>query len=425
MFCRWGTCYDFGDDQVRDGLLHFAIQKLLCRIPMPNEGLSEAQKCAVLSQRLALDINSTLYITTPPNSEEAEKLHNQISNHMRVCQAIGEGIETIRGVAASEPLLSEAASCIMRGGYGFSLPDALIEVLSGFRINPGDRAELLVAALFTHARDLTVLGKSLPKGRVSFSFSVTDLLSSLFCNPSYEIISKAMPSLCHSESTRQTFEQVFDAAMMHFNHFIKPQEQKLLAVDYLLAFISRGAAALGANCQPGVDAVYPFLYGGTDLDTKKVGFIMVQVKKNDSSNEESQAKIFRKMDPFDCGLVPESRGLNYPIPVIRLVFALCCKEPGLTQKTYESPSEGALSLGKDGQPRFTSYDFWCSGIAPDIFRAVEEAKGRWTALLDDVDPWRSFYNSVQFPDVLRSQFPACGSKATHFNSWYAEIPQAD
>ncbi len=80
--------------------------------------------------------------------------------------------------------------------------------------------------------------------------------------------------------------------MMHFNHFIKPQEQKLLAVDYLLAFISCGMAALGANCQPGVDAVYLFLYGGTNLDTKKVGFIMVQVKKNDSSNEESQAKIF-------------------------------------------------------------------------------------------------------------------------------------
>jgi len=88
------------------------------------------------------------------------------------------------------------------------------------------------------------------------------------------------------------FEQVFDAVMMHFNHFIMLQEQKLLAMDYLLTFISHGVATLGANCQPGIDAVYPFLYGGTDLDTKKVGFIMVQVKKNDSSNEESQAKVF-------------------------------------------------------------------------------------------------------------------------------------
>src|SRR6266702_3699956 len=199
MFCRWGTCYDFGDDQVRDGLLHFAIQKLLCRIPMPNEGLSEAQKCAVLSQRLALDINRTLYITTPPNSEEAEKLHNQISNHMRVCQAIGEGIETIRGVAASEPLLSEAASCIMRGGYGFSLPDALIEVLSGFRINPGDRAELLVTALFPQEES-----PSLSRSQIFYRLSSAIHLT------------KSSRRLCHRSVTQSLLDK-------HSNRFLMPR----------------------------------------------------------------------------------------------------------------------------------------------------------------------------------------------------------
>ncbi|KAH9176091.1 hypothetical protein EDB89DRAFT_1882102 [Lactarius sanguifluus] len=418
----WGTCYDFGDDQVRDGLIHFAIQKLLCRVPMPGETLSEAQKCAVLSQRLALDINSTLYVTAPLDYQEAEKLHNQISNHMRICEAIEIG--TIRGAAASEPLLSEAASCIMRGGYGFSLPDALIEVLGRFCINPSDRAELLVAAFFIRARDIAVLGKSLPPGGLSFCFSVTDLLSSLFCESAYEVVSKAVPSLCHVETTQLTLGEVFDDAMMHFNHFIKLQEQKLLARPYLLAFMSRGAAALGANCQPGVDAVYPYLYGGTDLDVKKIGFIMVQVKKNDSSSEEAQAEIFRKMDPFDCGLVT-GPDFYFPIPIIRIVFALNGKENkdlGVTRKTYTSPSDGALSTDRGGRPRFTSYDFWCSGIYPNIFQAVEEAPERWRALLDDVDPWRKFYNGARFPDVLRSQFPACGSSEAHFNSWYADIP---
>jgi len=55
---------------------------------------------------------------------------------MHVCQAIREEIKIICGIATSEPLLLEAASCIMRGSYGFSLPDILIEVLSGFHINP-------------------------------------------------------------------------------------------------------------------------------------------------------------------------------------------------------------------------------------------------------------------------------------------------
>jgi hypothetical protein len=53
---------------------------------------------------------------------------------------------------------------------------------------------------------------------------------------------------------------VFDKALMHFNHFIKPQEQSILARCYFPAFIARGAAALGANCQPGIDAVYLYLY---------------------------------------------------------------------------------------------------------------------------------------------------------------------
>ncbi|KAH9172798.1 hypothetical protein EDB89DRAFT_1850878 [Lactarius sanguifluus] len=409
-FVRWGTCYDFGDDQVRDGLIHFAIQKLLCRLPTPGETLSKAQKCAILSQRLALDINSTSHVTAPLDYQEAEKLQNQISNHMRICEAIGEEMGTIRGAAASESLLSEAASCIMRGGYSFSLPDALIEVLSGFCINPDDRAELLVAAFFTRARDIAVLGKTLPPGGLSFCFSVTDLLSSLFCESAYEVVSKAVPSLCHEETTQPTLGEVFDDAMMHFNHFIKPQEQRLFARPYLLAFMSRGAAALRANCQPGVDAVYPYLYGGTDLDVKKIGFIMVQVKKNESSSEEAQAKIFWKMDPFDCGLVT-GPDFYFPIPIIRIVFALSGKEnkdSGVTRKT-------------GGRPRFTSYDFWCSGIYPNIFQAVEEAPERWRALSDDVDPWRTFYNGARFPEVLRSQFPACGSSEAHFSSWYADI----
>ncbi|KAH9169720.1 hypothetical protein EDB89DRAFT_2072715 [Lactarius sanguifluus] len=108
---------------------------------------------------------------------------------------------------------------------------------------------------------------------------------------------------------------------MHFNHFIKPQEQKLLAQPYLLTFMSHSTAALGANCQPGVDAVYPYLYGGTDLN----------VKKNDTSSDEAQAKIFWKMDSFDCGLLTRP-DFYFPIPIIRIDFALSGKELGVTRK---------------------------------------------------------------------------------------------
>jgi hypothetical protein len=54
------------------------------------------QRYAVLSQRLALDINTTAYISSSPIV--AETTLEQITNHMRVCVVIGKGIETIRGV---------------------------------------------------------------------------------------------------------------------------------------------------------------------------------------------------------------------------------------------------------------------------------------------------------------------------------------
>ena len=68
---------------------------------------------------------------------------------------------------------------------------------------------------------------------------------------------------------------------MHFNHFIKPCDQKSLKHSTLFFFMVCGVAALSANCQPGFDAVY--LYGGTDLNIDKVGFIIIQVK-NDARN---------------------------------------------------------------------------------------------------------------------------------------------
>jgi hypothetical protein len=195
-FVRWGTCYDFGDQQVRDGLLHFAIEKLLCQ-PM-GSSFSEAQKFAVLSQRLALDINTMTYTITETPVEE--KIRTQVSNHMRSCVAIGEGIESLRGIAASEPILSEAASQIMRS-ENFNLPDALTEVLSGYCINPGDRAELLVSAFFTWARDKAVPQKRLSNEQLCPFFSVTELFSSLFSAPIFTSMSRNLPSLCPPGTT--------------------------------------------------------------------------------------------------------------------------------------------------------------------------------------------------------------------------------
>ncbi|KAH9015441.1 hypothetical protein EDB83DRAFT_2321310 [Lactarius deliciosus] len=393
----WGTRYDHSDEDVRRSIIYFAVQKLLCG-NSAHGNLSNAQIYAVLSQRLALDINTPQYLfdlSSPLNAMRT--MHEQIVNHMRVCMAVGSGIESLRGIASSEPILLEAASIIMLWS-SFDFPRALSLVLTGFSIDQGDRGELLVAAFFTWACD-----------------QLTALFGKLFTKSMYSSISGNFPSLCHTKSQRP-FEEVFKEANMHFNHVVKPQVQKLLARRFLLYFMARGAAALGANCQPGFDAVYPYLYGSLDLNVKNVGFIIVQVKNDSSASGSDYASIFKKMDPFKCGLLGDSDKVNgrFPIPIIRILFSLMSSEKNLTQMMYEVPTDGAEDL-KDGRPLFTSYDFMCSGV--DTFlRPVDQSPDAWKALVNKPDQWRSFYN-VPVPNVLRSQMPACGDNEAHFNSW--------
>ncbi|KAI0301721.1 hypothetical protein B0F90DRAFT_1717285 [Multifurca ochricompacta] len=52
-------------------------------------------------------------------------MQDQIANHMRVCISVGKGFKSMRGIASSEPILSEAAYHVMNNRHGFSLLVAL------------------------------------------------------------------------------------------------------------------------------------------------------------------------------------------------------------------------------------------------------------------------------------------------------------
>jgi hypothetical protein len=354
--------YDHGDEQARKNLIYFAIQKLRGD---PGASLID-KRYAVLSQRLALDIHSTAYVSNPISAYNATL--NQIANHMRVCVEIGEGNESLRGIAASEPILSEAASFMMRREpLEFDLPTALSEVLSGFAINVGDLGELLAAAFFTSARDTAIEKRLRRQHPFCTHLSVKDLFSSLFSEETVKEMFLNTPSICPSKTKQQTLGEVAGTANMHFNHFIQAQEQEVIAHQYLIAFIARGAAVLGANCQPGFDAVFPYLFGSTVLEEKNIGFIMVQVK-NDQKFNQPDARLFRKMDPFDCGLLDADVVGCFPIPIIRIVFALRGTQRKVTHMT--SSPEGGSSSSEHKARCFISYDYWCSGIDPKVLQPV-------------------------------------------------------
>jgi hypothetical protein len=68
-FVRWGTRYDFGDSVVRTHLVNFPLQKLLCGLPGHAKIDKPAHIYAILSQRLPLDVSSTVYTPLPLRGE--------------------------------------------------------------------------------------------------------------------------------------------------------------------------------------------------------------------------------------------------------------------------------------------------------------------------------------------------------------------
>src|SRR3984885_5392199 len=221
-FYRWGTMYQSGDSKV----FTLAIEKLLLAQHNLDLPFSTNQECAVLSQRLALDINSSAYLTSGKwNHDMSLKVQTQIASHMRVCVAIPKDLINVRGIAASEPILSEAASYIMRVYHNFDLCDALMNVLNSYSISHGEKGELLVAAFFTSARDQHVNTTGFqpdkfgpPSTSICPIFTVMDLLRNLFQEDHFNTIRDSSPSVCREDFSSQKFGEVFGNTKMHFNH---------------------------------------------------------------------------------------------------------------------------------------------------------------------------------------------------------------
>jgi len=314
----------------------------------------------------------------------------------------------------------------MRSYHNFNLANALLNVLDSYAISHGDRGELLVTAFFMRARDLLARQISplelYPHERtICPIFLVKDLLSNLFQATPFNIMLNSFPLVHRADFSSQKFDEVFGRTNMHFNHLIKPFKQKVLTRPHLVAMMARGAAALGANGQLGFDTVYPFLFNTRDLVVKQVGFVIVQVK-NHATHMTPEANLFKNMDPFHCGLLSEKDKKSFTVPIIRIVFALGGGKPFLEHVTHQSPTDGALTLDRNGRPHFTSYDFWCSGIGPAILQPVHEnnSQTKWETLLGKTDRWNGVFAASNNPYVRCSQYPAGGLHEAYYDAWVSK-----
>ncbi|KIM74987.1 hypothetical protein PILCRDRAFT_13928 [Piloderma croceum F 1598] len=143
----FGSRYDAGDRSIKDDIVMFAAEKLLNAELITRE-LTHNQTLACLCQRLPIEFNPTKY-----TSHAMER--RQVEGHMRVCLKINAAFESMVTVSASEPLLSEAAYCIV-AQETFNSVKSFKSVLGGFVIHKGDHGEYLAPLLLTLARDKAV-----------------------------------------------------------------------------------------------------------------------------------------------------------------------------------------------------------------------------------------------------------------------------
>lgn len=221
---RWKTRYIHGNTAVRRTIVDFAKKKLLNSTDDDDD--DEPRRIAPLAIRLPLKFNALTQ-----KGREAE--HRQIESHMRICLNIDSEAEVMYSVAPSEPILNEAAAQIMdsreKDSPGHTVK-TLQKFLSDRYLSKGDRGELACMLLLLLARDQTCKAQeaqlAAPDPKLmpyNQPIRVTGFLTNLFAENHKETILNFQ-----SEIAGATLEDTFCDSWMHFTHFIKVHDFKVV-----------------------------------------------------------------------------------------------------------------------------------------------------------------------------------------------------
>ncbi|KAE9389923.1 hypothetical protein BT96DRAFT_1024834 [Gymnopus androsaceus JB14] len=296
-------------NELLSDIVEFAAQKLIgCDTTAWPGNLTPEQELACLSARLPVEF------TSPP-STQAEK-------------------DQFTSLNPSEPIVSESAYLLMNSSrIKFHAPSALSRILSEFSVYQGDRGELVAMLALTMARDAAV--NSLDAD----VFGVIPFLKALIPKPPqitdlFHNIMKMKPSVYQGPDDQNvTLKRAFEGVNLHFNHFVKRQQQNNLSKQLIRGFIARCAAVMGADNQPGLDMATPMIKGDL-VEENTQSLIMYQVKNDSSYDATVKSHLFDLMDPVALGFIDAEEKLATPI--IRIVFALGAKHPLLTTSRRKS-----------------------------------------------------------------------------------------
>lgn len=365
-------------EELLKSLVEFAAKKLIKfdLASWPSE-LSPKQELACLSARLPIEFMSST------STESTRDERDQIANHMRVCLSVDESFRKFTSLNPSEPIVSEGAYLLMNNSrIRFHAPAALSRVLTGFSVHQGDRGELVALLALTMARDRVVSQQRL---RIQDGvFGVVPFLEALVTRPSKESerfcdVLRIKPSVYRDSNDKNvTLEKAFAEVNLHFNHFVKRQQQNNLDEETTKGFIARCAAIMAANSQGGYDAALITVRGNAVVVQKTRGLIIIQVKNDTHYTATVEPLLFDKMDPVSMGFIGPKQTLETPI--IRVVFALAAARPAI--RYVQTQKQG----------NFTSYDIWIAGLSPEVLAVIaKQDQAIWDALLSASRGWDKMY----------------------------------
>jgi len=380
---------------------------------------------AVLSHRLALDFDTPSCSGSKRRNAEKNQMV-QVEKHMRVCLGVKEGFETIMTVAASEPILVQAAATVMQH-KDFSSCRALREILKWPGMSKGDRGELIVANITIDTLD----GLAFKDGNLSsFVIKTTAYFEALFVQNLYkDKIQNAKPSTLRDDSDDKTFGETFKDSYVYVTHFIKVYDYSVLTDGFIMALAARGVAILCADNQAGVDMILPVVYKDRVLRRTNMTVIMIQSKNNVKFSTTPHRYLFHLMNPFTLGIF--NKRDDNPRPVIRMVYALAARKPIFQViERGRPPSERACkdkgrgkgkSGGRSSIHSFTSFDIWCGHTSSSTFGAIPpEDNETYRELLkrskDVVEMFEPEQKSMK--DVTMSMYPGATSKDAHWTSFF-------
>ena len=353
-------------------MVDFAIQKLLCAAKDYNISGDTEREFAIMSRRLALDFDTTVCDRKEKQEAELNQM-TQVERHMRVCLGVKEGLDSAVTVAASEPILSEAAAIVMQQS-GFRSSQSLRNILKWPGMSKGDQGELITCNISIDTLDSLMFEDHQLK---SLSVEVTSYFEALFASDIYtKKIQSMYPSKLADESRNQTFASTFANSRIYVTHFIKVYDYKVLSVEFLAKCAVRGVAIVCADNQRAVDVIFPIVIDKDKPITKENVTALFKQSKNDVGySTKVFPSVFHAMDPYALGVFDKST--ENPPPVIRMVYALATRKSGVyvaKPPQRKLPPRGAKqkAIPKKKKYAYTSFDIWCAQASSSTFRAIQE-----------------------------------------------------